>query len=225
MSNPIRIILIEDHPGYRESLRLSLETETDIELVNEFGTAERALRNIAKLNELNQPDVILLDLNLPGASGLEVLAEFRKEAPNTRIIVLTQSAQEEDVLKAIAAGASGYLLKSATIQEIVEGIRVVVDGGASLDPNIAQFVLKNLEVRLPKGNRIRVLTDREMEVLTLIAKGLVKKEIAAQLGIAPSTVATHTLHIYEKLGEPNAPSAVHKAHRLGLFKPVENDID
>ena len=217
MSNSIRIILVEDHPGYRESLRLSLETETDIELVNEFGTAERALRYVSKLDPLWLPDIILLDLNLPGASGLELLAEFRKVALETRIIILTQSAQEEDVLNAIATGASGYLLKSATIQEIVEGIRLVMNGGATLDSGIAQFVLKNLEVRLPKENPAKVITDRELEVLQLIAQGLVKKEIAERLGIAPSTVATHTLHIYEKLGEPNAPSAVHRAHQLGLL--------
>jgi DNA-binding NarL/FixJ family response regulator len=218
MKRSIRIMLVEDHPGYRQTINLALEAESDIELVSEFGTAERALRSLRDRDTHKHPDIILLDLNLPGINGLEVLPTFLASFPEARVIILTQSERELDVLRAIELGASGYLLKSASLNHITEGIRTVMDGGASLDPKVASLILKNLQSRLPRNETNPVLSERELEVLVLLAKGLVKKEIADQLNISFSTVATHVMHIYEKLNEHNAPAAIHKAHILGLFR-------
>jgi DNA-binding NarL/FixJ family response regulator len=133
--------------------------------------------------------------------------------------VLTQSDREADVLRATALGAAGYLLKSSTVSQIKEGIRTVVAGGASLDPTVARFLMNNLQARLPKAKLEGTLTDRELEILALLAEGLVKKEIGDRLGISYPTVDSHVQHIYEKLNVHNAPAAVNIAHRLGIFPP------
>ena len=142
-----------------------------------------------------------------------------------RIIILTQSDREQDVLRAIALGASGYLLKSATLDEITESIQTVMGGGAPLDKGVARFILESLQTRLPKDEDQPQLSDRELEIIQLLAEGLVKKEIASRLHIGYSTVDTHVAHIYEKLNVSNAPSAVNRAHRLGLFPPNKQTPD
>ncbi|QEF98544.1 Transcriptional regulatory protein LiaR [Stieleria maiorica] len=217
MIKSVRIMLVEDNPEYREAVRLALEQSQGVELSRQFGTAEIALRSIRNATPSEQPDLILLDLRLPGMSGLEALAGFRESAPHTKVIILTQSDNEEDVLRAIALGASGYLLKSATLDEIADGIRTVMSGGAPLDKGVAKFILESLQTRLPADEDQVPLSQRELEIIQLLAEGLVKKEIARQLGIGYSTVDTHVAHIYEKLNVSNAPSAVNQAHRLGLF--------
>ncbi|GAA4458841.1 response regulator transcription factor [Novipirellula rosea] len=217
MGNLIRVMLVEDNVEYREVIRLALEQESDIELISQFGTSEIALRTLRDAASADVPDLILLDLRLPGMDGLDSLVRFRESAPKSKVIILTQSDQEKDVLRAIASGASGYLLKSARLSEITEGIRTVFHGGASLDKGVAMYLLESLQQKRPKSDANHLLTDREFEILTLMADGLVKKEIAARLKIGYSTVDTHVAHIYEKLQVTNAPSAVNRAHRLGIF--------
>lgn len=209
-------MLVEDNKDYREVVSLAIEEETDIEIMAQYGTTEIALRSLQPLSAA-RPDIILLDLRLPGMGGLDSVRYFREYAPESRIIILTQSDQEADVLRAILLGASGYLLKSARVQEIVEGIRLVHRGGATLDPSVAKFLLQNLQSRLPNENLDIGLSDREMEILKLLSEGLVKKQIAQKLSIGYATVDTHVGHIYEKLHVNNAPSAVGKAYKLGLF--------
>ena len=223
MTKPIHIMLVEDHPEYREVIEMTLELESNLILDSQFGTAEMALRSLQSLDTRQEPDVILLDLNLPGMNGLDAIPYFNSAVPDAKIIVLTQSDREADVLRAIALGASGYLLKSSTTKEITEGIHTVANGGASLDSNVAGFILKTLKTKLPKNQQDdqQSLSQRELEVLTLLAEGLAKKEIADRLQISTSTVVTHVGHIYEKLNATNAPAAVHKAHLKGLFKPPE----
>ncbi|MDQ8207359.1 response regulator transcription factor [Coraliomargarita sp. SDUM461003] len=216
MKEPIKIMLVEDNREYRDVIDLAMSREEDLELVSEFVTAEIALRSVQG-NAPKLPDVVLLDLRLPGMSGLEVLPYFTQAMPRAKVIILTQSDSEEDVLKAISLGASGYLLKSSTITEIKDGIRLVVNGGASLDPSVAKFVLKTLQAKLPTEELNAALSGREQEVLVLISEGLMKKEICDRLGIGYATVDTHVRHIYEKLDVKNAPAAVTKAFRLGLF--------
>jgi len=220
MNRNIRIMIVEDHPNYRKTLHLALETAPEIDLISEFGTAERALRSLHDQEASEPPDVILLDLNLPGITGLDALPAFRTTVPTAKIIILSQSEREADVLRAIELGASGYLLKSASLAHITEGIRVVMDGGSSLDPKVASFILKTLQGDLSQNATKPVLTEREMEVLILLAEGFVKKQIAGKLNISFATVATHVMHIYEKLNQPNAPAAIHRAHVLGLFRRV-----
>ncbi|GAA5508169.1 response regulator transcription factor [Novipirellula caenicola] len=217
MDKLIRVMLVEDNVEYREVIRLALQQETDIELVSQFGTSEIGLRSLQQASESELPDLILLDLRLPGMDGLESLPRFRQSAPQAKIIILTQSNQQQDVLRAIALGASGYLLKSARLSEITEGIRMVAQGGASLDKGVAMYLLESLQQKQSKSDANNLLTDRELEILTLMADGFVKKEIAARLKIGYSTVDTHVAHIYEKLQVTNGPSAVNRAHRLGIF--------
>ena len=210
-------MLVEDHPGYREVITRALKNEERIELISQFGTAEIALRSLQDRSTRKVPDLILLDLNLPGLSGLEALPYFKQSIPDTKIIILTQSDKEADILNAISLGAKGYLLKSSTANQIREGIKTVINGGASLDPAVANFILKTMSDRPRKVPLEKELSEREMEVLSRLGEGLVKKEIASVLGISITTVADHVTHIYEKLEVRNAPSAINKAHRLGLF--------
>ncbi|MDP4611262.1 MAG: response regulator transcription factor [Opitutales bacterium] len=216
MEEPIKVMLVEDNREYRDVIDLALSRDQDLELMSEFVTAEIALRSVQG-NQPKLPDVVLLDLRLPGMGGLEALPYFIESIPNAKVIILTQSDKEEDVLKAISLGAAGYLLKSSTINEIKDGIRLVAAGGASLDRTVAKFVLNTLKTKLPQEEIAAALSERELEVLVLLSDGLVKKEICDQLGIGYSTVDTHVRHIYEKLNVRNAPSAVSKAFRLGLF--------
>lgn len=216
MSDVITVMVVEDNAEYRAVVNLALDDEQDIELIAEFGTSEIALRELLD-SRLAKPNVILLDLRLPGMSGLEALPYFKQYAPGAKIIVLTQSDREGDVLQAIIQGASGYLLKSASVKDILGGIRTVVNGGASLDSGVAQFLLRNLRHRLPKGEVKIELSGRELEILELLSQGFVKKQIADRLRIGYSTVDTHVGHIYQKLQVKNAPAAVDKAYRVGIF--------
>ncbi|MEN8694548.1 MAG: response regulator [Akkermansiaceae bacterium] len=217
MIQSITVMLVEDSREYREVIQLALKRDGSIDLLSEFGTAEIALRSI-RAPEAPRPDVILLDLRLPGMSGLDALAHFKDSAPDSKVIILTQSDNEADVLRAIALGAAGYLLKSSTATQIKEGIRVVMSGGGTLDPAVAKFLMTSLQAQLPKTEIENILTDREMEILSLLGDGLVKKQIAEKLSISYPTVDTHVSHIYEKLNVHNAPSAINVAHRLGLFR-------
>jgi DNA-binding NarL/FixJ family response regulator len=223
MKTTTRVMIVEDHPEYREGIALALELEDDIELISKFGTAERALRHLQDRQLPQKPDVILLDLNLPGISGLEALSYFFNCLPEARIIILTQSDREADVLEAISAGVAGYLLKSAPLNQITESIRTVMTGGAALDAKMASFILKNLKKNPQKPSNNEQLSMRELEVLTLLGQGLLKKEISDRLGVSIPTVATHVRHIYEKFHVQNAAAAITKAYRSGILSPDEQD--
>jgi DNA-binding NarL/FixJ family response regulator len=210
-------MLVEDHPEYREVIKLAIEEEADIELTSQFGLAELALRSLQDLSLRKEPDIILLDLNLPGLSGLEALPYFRTAVPDAKVIILTQSNKESDVLSGIQAGASGYLLKSSTVQQIIDAIRTVTKGEATIDSGVAKYIISMLRARPPAKKIDKELSNREFEILSLLGEGLLKKEIADKLNISPCTVAIHVVHIYEKLEVQNAPAAIHRAHHLGLF--------
>lgn len=218
MKKHINIIIIEDHPEYREIVEIAITRQDDMVLTDQFGTTERALEHLQNAPRGDLPDVILLDLSLPGMGGLEALEELAKAAPGVKIIILSQSDCEEDVLNAIMRGASGYLLKSSTVQQLVEGIRNVMKNGASLDARIAKYVMETLRARLPHEGLEKMLTAREIEILGLMAEGLVKKQISEKLGIGVTTVISHVGNIYEKLEAGNAPSAIAKGYKLGILK-------
>ena len=217
MKSKIRVLLVEDNPRYREVIALALKQEPGIQLASEFGTAEIALRSLRSDASTELPDLILLDLRLPGMDGLEALPQFLTAAPQAKVMILTQSDNEADVLRALSLGASGYLLKSSTVGTITEGIRTVVKGGALLDAGVARYILNTLKARQPTNGSESLLTDRQKEILTLLGEGLLKKEIAERLGISYSTVDEHVAHIYDRLGVRNAPAAINKAHVLRIL--------
>ena len=207
-------MLVEDHPDYRETIILALERENDIKLVSQFGTAEEALRCLEKSKA---PDLILLDLNLPGMSGTESIPWINRASPASKIIVLTQSNREADVIAALAAGADGYLLKSATRHKIFEAVRTAMNGGATIDPEVAIYLLNTLKSNVVNSAKNAKLSERELEVLMYLSEGLVQKEISSKLGITPNTVATHIRRIYEKLQVKNVASAISKAYKSGIL--------
>ena len=214
MKQPIHIILIEDNPSYREVIGFTLADEPDLELIASYGAAEAALTALE--NESNHPDLILLDIHLPGMSGVECIPLLRERCPNTRIIMLTQSNNEADVVQAIQLGAEGYLLKSSSIEEIIRGIQSVNAGEAFLDNGVAKFIVKAMHSR--QANQIQIkLSAREKEILILLGEGFLKKQIADQLGIGFHTVGDHVKSIYHKLNVPNAPAAISKAYRSGIL--------
>ena len=218
MSNTIRIMLIEDHKGYRETIEVALEQEPEMELVGSFGSSEFALKSLQEA-KTPAPDVILLDLNLPRMSGLDAIRWIHEYAPQVEIIILTQSSKTTEVQKAIEEGASGYLLKSSTVSQIMDGIRIVTEGGASLDPEVARYLLNTLKKKTTVAPAGKALSERELSILNLLADGLAQKEIATDLGISVTTVVYHIQHIYEKLEVGNAPAAISKAYKSGILNP------
>jgi DNA-binding NarL/FixJ family response regulator len=210
-------MLVEDNRDYRSVIEHALEVEPDIELISQFSTPEIALRSLEDHKTRKVADLILLDLRLPGMDGLEALPWFQKALPDAKVIILTQSDAEADILKAIKLGAAGYLLKSTRADQLIDGIRNVMSGGASLETGVARLIIETLQTKLPDSEPKELLSKREFEILTLLAEGLVKKKICEQLNLSYSTVDTHVAHIYNKLNASNAPAAVSRAYKLGLF--------
>ena len=235
MNQPTKVIIIEDNPEYRNVLQIAFRGNQDIELTGVYGSAEEALQPLERApEESEKADIILLDLNLPEMSGLDAMQHLFELMPDTPIIVLTQSKSENDVVTAIQNGASGYLLKSSTLEQITECIKVVVEGGAQIDSKGAKYILNQLASNDPvtegklegepesKADKGHTLSKREMEVLNLLAKGMVKKEIAAALHISYFTVSAHIRHIYEKLNVINGPAAISTAYQEGIL-PVQKN--
>ena len=222
MSNKINVMLVEDHIGYRTILIRALGCAPEIEHISQFSTAEIAMRTLESMRPQEKPDILLLDLNLPGMSGLESIRWFKEYSPKLKIVILTQSSNEEDILEAISQGASGYLLKSSTVAQITEAIQSVMNGGASLDPKVAKFILRKVNQASPKRSPLnKELSERELEILTLLAQGSARKEISEQLKITVNTVSYHVVHIYEKLNVVNAPAAVSVAYKKGILPADE----
>jgi DNA-binding NarL/FixJ family response regulator len=205
--------IVEDNTLYREAVLFALEPEESI-TCEAFHSAEAALQHLEK--GAAAPQVILLDLDLPGIHGLEALRLFKLRAPQTHVLILTEFDDRPKVFQAISEGASGYLLKSSPIADISRGIREVMAGGAPLNARIAKMMLSTFNVLKPPAAD-GDLTGREREVLTLLARGLPKKQIAADMGVSYHTVDMHTRGIYKKLQVHNLSGAVSKALQNGLI--------
>ncbi len=210
----IRILVVDDHPIVREGLVSVLADEPDFEVVGAGGSAEEALDLAARLH----PDVLLLDLELPGMSGIEAISHLARRAPQVRVLVFTAYDADEQVFGAIRAGARGYLLKGASAGEIARAVRTVQQGGSHLEPHVAARVLD--EVSAPTSRRSGGsggLSERELQVLRLVAAGNANKEIARQLAIAERTAKFHVSSLMNKLGAGNRAQVVALAVQRGLL--------
>ena len=210
-----RVLLVDDHDLFRTGLRTLLE-EQGVDIVGEARTGTQALSAVREV----APDVIVMDLNMPGISGVEAIRQMTMIAPLTRVLVLTISDQDADVLEAILAGACGYLLKDASIHELLSGIRAAAAGESLVSPAIATKVLRRLRATSPSqrdAEAIRSeLSDREIQVLKLIANGKDNAQIAADLHISPKTVKNHISNILMKLQIDNRIQAAVYAVRSGI---------
>jgi DNA-binding NarL/FixJ family response regulator len=207
MADPIRLLVVDDHPVVRDGLIAMLATQPDMVLSGEAGTGAQALELAAAL----QPDVILLDLEMPGMDGVEVLRHLPGVAPDARAVVLTAYDTDERIVSAVQAGARGYLLKGAPREEIFRAIRIVHGGGSLLQPIVASKLLRQV------SEGIEPLTPRELEVLALLARGATNREIATDLVITERTAKFHVSSILGKLGADNRTEAVALAAQRGLI--------
>jgi DNA-binding NarL/FixJ family response regulator len=231
----IRILIADDHPIVREGLVAVLETQPDLVVAGQAASGPEAVREAA----LVRPDVLLLDLELPGMDGVAVLHALRSAAPEARALIFTAFDTDERILGAVQAGAQGYLLKGAPREELFQAIRVVAGGGSLLQPVVAARLLRSLregekggeQDAAPGGREAappapplspstppEALTERELEVLRCLARGRQNKEIAADLTITERTVKFHVSAILAKLGAGNRTEAVTKAAQLGLVE-------
>ncbi len=211
MSDTIRIFHADDHALVREGVRALLATEPDMALVGEADNGETAVEEIIRL----QPDVVLLDLQMPGKTGLEVIPEIKTAVPNARILVVTSFADNENVFPAIKAGALGYLLKDSSPNDLLHAIRDVYAGQSSLHPIIAHKVIMELNKPSSLPPTEEPLTERELEILKYIAQGKSNQEIADVLVVSERTIRTHVSHILSKLHLANRTQAALYALREG----------
>jgi DNA-binding NarL/FixJ family response regulator len=209
----IRVLIADDHAVVRQGLRTFLELQDDIEVVADVGDGGAALEAAAE----HQPDVVLMDLVMPGVGGVDAIGRLREAQPQARVLVLTSFLDDEKLFPAVRAGAAGYLLKDVEPGELVRAIRTVADGEALLHPAVAARLMEEVsDARRPAAEE--ALTAREREVLVLIARGMPNKLIARELGIAEKTVKTHVSSILGKLGLTDRTQAALYAVRSGLLE-------
>jgi NarL family two-component system response regulator LiaR len=214
MSQKIRILIADDHAIVREGLRALFATESDFELVAEASDGVEAVNKVRATN----PDVILLDIVMPRKDGLSAIDDIISENPQARILILTSFAEDEKVFPAIKAGALGYLLKDSSPPELIHAIRNVNRGEASLHPTIARKLMRELKQPPSLPPTTDPLTEREVDVLQLVAKGLSNDQIAEILVVSERTVRTHVSHILDKLHLANRTQMALYAVREGIAK-------
>jgi len=205
-SPPLRLLIVDDHPMMREGLAMVLQASGGMEVVGQAGDGSEAIRLFAEL----EPDVTLMDLQMPGLNGVDAIAAIRKRSPKAPIIVLTTYSGDVQILRALKAGASGFLLKNSVRKELLEAIRVVLSGHRYLPANVAtELAVHAID---------EPLTSREMEILRLIAEGHANKQIARKIGVAEETVKAHLKNIFAKLDVADRTHAVTLAARRGIIE-------
>ena len=205
----ISVAIVEDNKTVRQTLNELIDATPGFRCVCTCGTAKEAMVEIPKAC----PQVVLMDIHMPGESGISCTARLKERMPGLHIIILTVYKDIEQIFRALKAGASGYLLKRASTAEILSAIADVCSGGAPMTGEIARLVVQSFQT--PSASSIQSLSRREMEILELLAEGLANKEIAARLGISSETVRTHLGHIYEKLHVQGRTEAVTKYLKAG----------
>lgn len=211
---PIRVILADDHAVVRAGIRQFLETSEDIQVVAEVDNGDRAIETIQE----HQPDVAVLDIQMPEKSGIEVTRWVRANAHSTGVLILTAYDDDPYVMAVLQAGANGYVLKTADATDIIRAVKAVYEGKSALDPVIARKVMAHVSGRSLE-QPVENLTDRELEVLTLTAKGYTNKAIGVQLGISDRTVQGHLAKIFGKLHAASRTEAVMRSVSLGWLPP------
>jgi len=209
MNGSIRIIISDDHPVVRAGLSGMISGEPDFEVVGEADNGKEA---VALTGEL-KPDVVLMDLRMPEMDGVTAIEHIKADYPEVQILVLTTYESDADILRAIETGATGYLLKDTPREELFGAIRLVAEGKSPLAPGVATRLMQRM-----RGSEEEGLSTREIEVLELVARGTSNKEIAKQLWVSETTVKSHMLHIFDKLGVTDRTAAVTAALKRGIIR-------
>jgi len=214
----IRVLLADDHTIVRKGLRALLDRETRIKVVDEAGDGRETIQKVKQ----HLPDVVVMDIGMPNLNGIEATRQIKKRFPNMKVLILTMHASEEYVSAILDAGASGYVLKQAAPAELVSAIETIHKGDSFLSPSICTKVIQGFKQRIDTGKKrisFDSLTEREREVLQLIAEGKTTSEIADLLFISPKTAEVHRSHLMEKLGLHNTAEVVRYAIRKGIIDP------
>ncbi len=218
MSAKIRIVIADDHAILREGIRALLQLQPDMEVVGEASNGTEAIEQVGKLD----PDVLLMDIAMPGLGGIEAALELRKQGRRTKILILSQYEDREYVRRLLKAGVSGYVLKKSAGAELANAIRAVHRGGLVLDPEVARTAMEEANPAAPgAADPYDALTDREKQVLKLVAEGKSNKEVAEVLGISVKTAMSHREHVMEKLGVHNRTELVRFAIKRGVIRVDE----
>jgi DNA-binding NarL/FixJ family response regulator len=208
----IRVMIVDDHKLVREGLNAVFDNGSDISVVGEAGSGEEALEMVSKV----KPDVVLMDISMPGMNGIQATKLIRKQNPEVKIVILTMLDQEGSVYEAVKAGATGYMIKSTSTDELVRAIKTVYEGKALLHPDATAQLIKEFVNLSENSAKDYGLSEREMEVLQLLSEGKTNKELAKALWISEQTVKTHLAHIFGKLGTSDRTQTVARALRNGL---------
>ncbi|RIK32515.1 MAG: DNA-binding response regulator [Anaerolineae bacterium] len=216
----IRILLADDHHIVRAGIRQIIESARDMQVIAEAGDGDEAQSLIQK----HKPDVAVLDIQMPKASGIEVTRWVRSHLPEVGVLILTAYDDDPYVMAVLQAGANGYVLKTAKTDELIQAVRDVNEGRSALDPNITRKLMSNL-FKPAETTPINSLTDRELDVLQLAAKGFTNKAIGVQLGISDRTVQGHLAHIFAKLQASSRTEAVMRAVSLGWVSQNAGQIN
>jgi DNA-binding NarL/FixJ family response regulator len=209
MNAIIRLLITDDHPVVRDGLKSMLAAQPDFDVIGEAANGEEAIRQA----EILKPDVILIDLRMPVMDGVTAISRLRMSSPNVHILVLTTYDSDADILRAIEAGATGYILKDAPREELFRAVRFTAQGQSYLSPSVATRLMGHM--RSPAGE---MLSPREVEILQFVATGLSNKEIAGKLQISETTVKSHLLHIFAKLQVNDRTQAVTLAVQKGIIQ-------
>lgn len=205
----ITLAIVEDLDEVREGLEQFIALNKEFQVLDTFRTAEEALYELPRL----RPDIVIMDINLPGINGIDCIKEVKKKIPNTQFMMFTVYENDEKVFEALKAGASGYLLKNTGLLQMIEALKELHNSGSPMSANIARKLVTVFREQEKKFDDIENLSPRENEILQLLSKGLLYKEIAEQLSISISTVRQHIHKIYEKLHVQNRTEAINKAMR------------
>lgn len=213
MSAKIQVLLADDHVLVRQGIRQFLEEAGDVEVVAEAGNGVEAIR----LVEAHRPDVAVLDIRMPDVTGIEATRRIKERFPQVRVLILTAYDDDPYIFAMLQAGADGYVLKTASADELVDAVRTVYQGESALSPEVTSKVIRQIASSKPGGasEQVEPLTDRELDVLRLAAKGKTNREIGGELGISHRTVQGHLASIYGKLGVNSRTEAVTEALRRG----------